>query len=225
MQAVILAAGRGSRMRELTESKPKPLLEVAGKTLLEYQFDALPEEVDEVIIVVGYLGSMIQKRFGGEYRGKKVFYVEQDVLDGTAGAVWRTKELITGKFLVVNADDIYDARDVQKCIEHDWAMLVMRMDSLYGADVTVSEDGFVLDVVENHEKNRGSGIANTALYVLQPDIFNFELTPKEPGSEEYGLPQTLMHAGVPVHAVFATSWIRLTSPEDIKEAEARLASE
>ena len=69
MQAVILAAGRGVRMGALTESTPKPMLQIKGRTLLEYKLAALPEEVDEVIIVVGYLGGMIQSHFGGEYNG------------------------------------------------------------------------------------------------------------------------------------------------------------
>ncbi len=77
MQAVILAAGRGTRMGALTEHTPKPMLLVNGRPVLEYIFDSLPEEIDEVIIVVGYLGSVIQKHFGGFYKGKKILYVEQ----------------------------------------------------------------------------------------------------------------------------------------------------
>src|SRR5215212_8859235 len=107
MQAVILAAGRGTRMVELTTEVPKPMLEVSGKTLLEYKFDALPEEVAEVIIIVGYLGSVIQRRFGGEYKGKKLFYVEQEELNGTAGALWHAKDILKDRFIVMMGDDIY----------------------------------------------------------------------------------------------------------------------
>src|SRR3989338_3733767 len=107
MQAVILAAVRGTRMKELTEGTPKALLEISGKPLLQYEFDSLPEVVDEVIIIVGYMGSMIQQRFGGIYKDKKIFYVEQDVLDGTAGALWRAKDILSDRFLVMMADDLY----------------------------------------------------------------------------------------------------------------------
>ena len=56
MQAVILAAGEGKRMRPLTLERPKPLIEVAGRPILEHIIDALPREVDEIILVVGYKG-------------------------------------------------------------------------------------------------------------------------------------------------------------------------
>src|ERR1700689_506521 len=107
MQTVILAAGRGTRMGALTESTPKPLLEVAGKTLLEHKLDMLPYDVDEVIIIVGYLGGEIQKRFGGTYKDKHIFYVEQEKLDGTAGALWQARSVLEGQFLVMMGDDLY----------------------------------------------------------------------------------------------------------------------
>src|SRR5437016_4983418 len=107
MQAVILAAGHGTRMVELTQSVPKPMLTVAGKPLLEYKLDALPEKIDEVIIIVGYLGGVIQKHFGGLYDNKRILYVEQEKLDGTAGALWCAKDILHDRYLVMMGDDIY----------------------------------------------------------------------------------------------------------------------
>src|SRR3990167_6634769 len=115
MQAVILAAGRGTRMRELTESTPKALLEVAGRPLLEYAFDALPEAVDEVILVVEYLGGSIHDRFGPDYFGKRLLYVEMEELHGTAAALWMAKDILSAgggsasggqdRFLILPGDD------------------------------------------------------------------------------------------------------------------------
>ena len=70
IQAVILAAGKGTRMLPLTVNAPKPMQEVLGKNLLELKIEALPDEVDEVIMVIGYLGNMIRDFFGDEYGGK-----------------------------------------------------------------------------------------------------------------------------------------------------------
>jgi NDP-sugar pyrophosphorylase family protein len=88
MQAVILAAGRGTRMNELTTAVPKPMLEVAGRPLLEYKFDAMPEEIDEVVLIVRYLGDIVRRHFGTRWGDKHVTYVEQGDIEGTAGALW-----------------------------------------------------------------------------------------------------------------------------------------
>ena len=78
MQCVILAAGKGTRLRPLTEKCPKPLVEVGGKTLLDHIVGALPSAVDELIIVTGYKGEMIREYCGKEFYGRKVTYIHQE---------------------------------------------------------------------------------------------------------------------------------------------------
>src|SRR3990167_11171308 len=106
MQAVILAAGRGTRMVELTGEIPKPMLPVGGRPLLEYKLDAMPDEIDEVILVVGYQGSVIRKHFGERYGNKRIQYVEQKELNGTAGALWSAPPPFPHRFLLLIGDDI-----------------------------------------------------------------------------------------------------------------------
>ncbi|MEK7106611.1 MAG: nucleotidyltransferase family protein, partial [Patescibacteria group bacterium] len=133
MQAVILAAGRGTRMGHLTKTLPKPLLEVSGKTLLEHKFDALPERIDEIILVIGYLGDMIKKRFGDSYEGKKITYVEQGPAHGTAGALWSAREFLRDKFIVMMGDDLYGKKDVERaCRSNTWLMFAMELPQLHG---------------------------------------------------------------------------------------------
>ena len=74
-------------MRPLTLEKPKPLIEVAGKSLLQHIWELLPAEIDEVILVVGYKGEMIRDFIGDTFLGKKVTYVTQERKLGTADAV------------------------------------------------------------------------------------------------------------------------------------------
>src|SRR3989338_9526422 len=100
MQAVILAAGRGTRMDELTTAVPKPMLEVAGKPLLEYKLEALTDQVDEVVLIVGYLGNVIRQHFGSLYGKKRISYVEQDRMDGTAGALWHVEAPFRDRFFI-----------------------------------------------------------------------------------------------------------------------------
>jgi NDP-sugar pyrophosphorylase family protein len=224
MQAVILAAGRGTRMGALTENIPKPLLEVAGKSLLEHKFDALPDEVDEIILIVGYLGGKIQERFGGDYNGKRVLYVEQEVLDGTMGALARAKGILKDLFLVLNGDDIYAPRDIAALVHAgSWAVLGLEMDDLKSAaKIVLNHDGTVKDIIEASHHKGGAGYLSTGAFALDTKIFDHPMIPKAPGSDEYGLPQTIMQTGHVLKLVPATYWIVITAPEDIAKAEETL---
>lgn len=225
MQAVLFAAGRGSRMGQLTDSVPKPMLEVGGKPLLQHKIEALPSVIDEVIIVVGYHGHVVQKYFGGEFGGRRILYVEQEnPTGGTAEALWKAKEILHDEFLVMNGDNIYSREDMQALINTpDWSAAVQEMESIATAR-TVIEGGFVKDIVEN--AGGQPGFANIGLYKLDTRIFNYTPVPKAPGSTELGLPQTMLTAAndINIHAVPATFWFEIKSPESLEKAQAVIAS-
>lgn len=209
-------------MGELTENIPKPMLEVLGKTLMEHKFDALPPEVDEVIIIVGYLGGVIHGRFGGEYNGKRLLYIEQDVLDGTAGALWRARDILHDRFLVMMGDDIYSREDIEMCLasEAKWCMLVADTDSMRGGAVVLDEKNIITGIVEG---GSGKGCVGTNLFTLDTDIFDYPAVPRSEGSVELGLPQTVVAAsrasGIPFIGIRAKGWIQITAPEDLTKAE------
>jgi bifunctional UDP-N-acetylglucosamine pyrophosphorylase/glucosamine-1-phosphate N-acetyltransferase len=226
MQALIMAAGRGTRMKELTESTPKSMLTVAGRTLLEYKFDALPDDVDEIILVVGYLGGMILERFGPEYAGKRLLYVEQEnPVAGTADALWQAKDILKDRFLVMNGDNLYAPKDIAACTEHEWAVVVQKTDSIRTGSVEV-KNGRAMKIVENTDHQGGAGFACTNLFMLDTRIFTYKPIPKAVGSSELGLPQTMMQAAkdIEIAAIVATWWFEIKDPEDLKKAEAILAS-
>lgn len=214
-------------MGTLTESTPKPMLKVAGKTLLEHKIDALPLQVDEVIIVIGHLGSVVRNHFGDSYGGKRILYVEQEnPVGGTADALWKAKDILTDKFFVMNGDNIYARADLESCLAHEWVMLVQKKERIgRAAQVVVDERQHVVDVVENHKDIDGQGLINTALYLLDTRIFDYAQVPKAPGSTELGLPQTMLQAAkdITIQAVPATVWIEIKAPEDLQKAEDLLA--
>src|SRR3989344_405602 len=107
MQAVILAAGLGTRMGALTRNTPKPLLKIQDRTLLEHNLTAMPDEIDEVVLVVGYLDDQIRNFVGKEFLGKKITYVHQEKLRGTGHALSMCKGVLQDRFLVMNGDDLY----------------------------------------------------------------------------------------------------------------------
>lgn len=225
MQAVILAAGRGTRMGVLTKDSPKALLQVAGKTLLEYALEALPDEITEVIIVVGYFGAMLQARFGGAYKEKRLLYVEQDDLaTGTAGALWCAKEILHDRFLVMMADDLYCREDAKRCISaKDWALLVQKVPRM-GEKGSVETDpkGNILKITEGNHGGR-EGLISTNMFLLDTRIFRTEPVPKAAGSGEWGLPQTAVAAAhsqnISFQAIPATFWTPISAPDDLKKAE------
>lgn len=107
MKAMILAAGYGKRLRPLTEHTPKPLIEVRGRTLLDYHLCALAQaKIDEVVINVAYLGHKIKAAVGdGARYGLRVVYSEEATPLETGGGIFNALPLLgEAPFLVVNAD-------------------------------------------------------------------------------------------------------------------------
>ena len=221
MQAVILAAGHGTRMEELTHAVPKPMLDLAGKPLLEYKFEALPDDVDEVVIVVGYLADVIKGYFGSQYHTKKIIYVEQKEMNGTAGALWAAQSVLHDRFLVMMGDDIYMQEDIEACIaEGDvWRLLVQEISEMHRAgSIQLDENALITDIIEG-DKSKEKGLASTNMYLLDARVFSCPLIPKQPDSLEFGLPQTVVQGakklGIRFEPVFTDKWIQITSPKDL----------
>lgn len=227
MQAVILAAGRGTRMGALTEKLPKPMLKVAGKTLLEHKFDILPDEVEEIVIVVGYLAETIREKFGDSYKGKKITYVVQEnIVGGTMDALGQAKPFLVERFFVMYGDDLYAAGDMHACLAHNgWVLVAQKRDSL-GSAANVVRDvrGLITDIVEADSHGGGAGLANTGLYLLDTRIFSYAPV-KVNKREETGLPQTMLTAknDIPIHVIEAAFFVAITEPNDLARAESELS--
>ncbi len=216
MKAVILAAGRGLRMGELTNDRPKPMLHYLGKNLLENKIDVLPEEIDEVIMVVGYLKESIMDYFGEGFKGKKIKYVVMEELTGSAQAVFICKEHLNERFMVLMGDDIYTKEAIENAIKHPgWSLTFQKFDEAHRGAVT-SNDGIFAGIEEN-VPDAGPSFASTGLYVLGPELFSYDPV-QIPGREEYGLPHTILAAKEdhPVTLLETTNWIQITTPEDLK---------
>lgn len=221
MKAVIIAAGEGKRLRPLTLDKPKQLVLALGKPLIQYVWDVLPKEIDEVIIVVGYKGNMIQEFLGTEYMGKKITYIEQYQPLGTARAFKLCKSHLINeeKFLVMYADDIHGKEGVAKLVKHDAALLVSPVADPRNFGVVVKNDDGTVKNIEEKPEHPKSNLAATGVYMLNPKIFNYDIWPTHNG--EYYLTDMIeryIHENT-VHIEESDLWIPIAYPHDIVRAE------
>ncbi len=112
MHLVIMAAGEGSRMRPLTDTTPKPLIKICGKTIIEHNIESIVEYFDEIYMIVKYKKHAFVEYFGTHYRWKPIHYIEQIDTSGTGAAILSLERRITGSFIVVSWDDLYDGEDI-----------------------------------------------------------------------------------------------------------------
>lgn len=222
MQAVIMAAGEGRRMRPLTLEKPKPLIQVAGKPLIEHVLEVLPNEIDEIIVVIGYKGDMIQAHLGDSYKGRPVRYAHQWMQAGTAHALSIARPLLSGKFLLANADDILGKEALQEAVKHPLAILVSRSEHPEKMGVvSVREDGTLLAIEEKPEHPKGN-LVNTGTMVLDERLFSYE-APRHATGEYFMVdPMSALAKDHPVAVIEQPLWIPVGCPEDIPNAEAIL---
>lgn len=226
MKAVIIAAGEGKRLLPLTIDRPKPLVEVLGKPLIQHIWEALPRVIDEVVVVVGHKGGMLRNFLGDEFLGKRVTYIEQTEQLGTAHALKLCRDYLEkeNKFLLMYADDIHAKTSIEKCLEHESALLASFVDDprRFGV-VVMNENGTIANIEEKPERPK-SNLAVTGVYVLTPKIFDYDA--KHPFHGEYYLTDMIAHyiKDYPMYVIASDFWIPIGYPEDIVRAEKILVS-
>ena len=223
MQCVILAAGKGTRLKPLTETIPKPLVKVGGKTLLDHIAESLPSSVEEIIFVTGYLEEKIKAYCGENFHGKKVTYVTQKEQKGTAPALWLCKDLLKGRFLFMYADDLHGKDDIARATSYSRSMLTYTTDTPERFGIVVRHpDGTLAEIIEK-PTHPPSNLASTGVMVLDDNIFKYELKVKR--NNEYYLTDVIAEYArdYPMAVVEQSLWIPIGYPEDIEKAEKILA--
>lgn len=199
-KAVLLAAGRGSRLGPLTDTFPKALLQVGGEPILHRIIDALAAAgVTDVAVVTGHAAAALERETGnGERWGVRLRYFRQEALDGTAAATSLAREDVgDAPFFVGWGDIVVAAGNYARVLdagrETGSALAVNQVDDPFaGAAVYVNDRGFVTRLVEKPPKGTAQTRWNNAgLAVLSPAIWPFidGLQPSERG--EFELPQAI----------------------------------
>ncbi|MFP4496612.1 MAG: sugar phosphate nucleotidyltransferase [Vulcanimicrobiota bacterium] len=182
MKAVLMAGGEGTRLRPLTANRPKPLVSLANKPVMEYIIELLKKHgITQIIITLHYLADEIVSYFGdGSDWGVQLMYsVEEEPL-GTAGAVKMVSEYLDDTFMIISGDALTDF-DLSKAIEYHKekkavaTLTLTRVDNPleYGVVIT-DEDGSIRRFLEKPSWGEVfSDTVNTGIYILEPEVFDY----------------------------------------------------
>ncbi len=223
-KAVVLAAGRGTRMGNLTDDVPKPMVKVKGTPILESIVRGLVANgIDEILIIVGYRKDVIIEYFGdGEAFGCKVSYVEQIVQDGTGKVVELANEFAgDDPFLLSYGDILVPAESYEPLVNVDGVdgKLTVKIDEdVRKGGAVFIENGIVTDLIEKGGDDAPtSPYYNAGIYVFSPSIFDYtarlELSPRG----EYELTDAIkaqVDDGLKLEAVELTGdWADVRDPD------------
>jgi len=221
MQTVILAAGEGTRMRPLTAHRPKPMLPVAGRPMLEHVLDAAVEAgASRLVLVVGYHDDDVREHFGDAYRGVPVAYAVQESQEGTAHAVKAARaHLEEAPFVVLAGDNLYDAETMADLYASAPALGAFEVEDPRPYGVLDVEGERATGVVEK-PADPPSNRVNASAYAFETRALDWldDVETSERG--EYELTDVLarqIDAGA-VRAVTFERWLDVGRPWELLEA-------
>ena len=229
-KAVILAAGRGTRMRELTAELPKPMIEVHGKPVLQHIIEGLRDaRIDQLLLIIGYRADAVRDFFGdGSRYNIAIQYATQTVQDGTGRVVDLARDFVgNGPFILAYGDILVDPANYNRVVDLpndvEAILTVTR-----GEDVSKGGAVFVndeMELVDLREKPRPgeptSPWYNAGLYAFRPSIFDFAAKLKPSPRGEYELTDAirdLAQSGKKVKALELTGeWADVRDPEILEK--------
>jgi NDP-sugar pyrophosphorylase family protein len=179
MQAVILAGGKGSRLRPLTNRIPKPMVPVHGKPFLQHQLELIkPFGINEVLFLVSYLGDQIEDYFGdGSSFGLKIKYSYEECPLGTGGALKKAEDKLSDEFLLLNGDTFFPI-DYDKLVEYFSHSDKIGVITIYNNSDKVASNNTAIGVsnlVVNYNKKDSKGMTHVdaGVQVFKRELLNY----------------------------------------------------
>ena len=180
-KALILAGGKGTRLRPITYEIPKALIPIHGKTLTEHLFDLFKKyNIHDIILAVGHMKNKIKEYFGDGTRfGIKITYIEEDEPLGTAGPVRLARALLNETFIVSNGDELknINIEEMYECHKNNHALATIALTTVsdptqYG--VARLSGSKILEFVEKPSKaDAPSNLINSGFYILEPEVISY----------------------------------------------------
>jgi len=217
-------------MRPLTYTRPKVMLPIANKPILEHLLiEAKKAGIREFVFIVGYHDEQVRDYFGtGDKWEVSIDYCTQRKQLGTADALRTVEDLVDGNFLVINGDIITHQKDIHSLTsQNDITMGVVKIEDTRGLGVVELNKGKVVHIYEKTEKPP-SNMANAGLYLFTPDIFDaISQTSKSPRGEFEITDslQLMIDKGRHVSYQGISYWLDLSYPWDLLAANESLLAE
>ena len=220
MQAVILAAGFGTRLRPHTETTPKPLLPVRGRPILDWILAALPEPIDRILVVVHYLADQIEDYLREQNHFLDWTTVRQEVPRGTGDALRSCQPALeSDRFLVLNGDDLYGVADLARLVEFPAALLVRTVSNPRQFGIAFTRDDGTLEKLVEKPDLDGPQLANIGAYVFPRTVFDIDVQPSPRGELEITDYVSGLAQRQPVHTVRAEHWYPIGTVDAWQQAE------
>jgi bifunctional UDP-N-acetylglucosamine pyrophosphorylase/glucosamine-1-phosphate N-acetyltransferase len=220
MDAVILAAGLGTRLRPHTLHTPKPLLPIRGRPILDWALGALPPAVDHVVVVVHYLAQQIEAYLQKQHHFARWTAVPQEQPRGTGDALRRCRTHVrSSPFLVLNGDDLYGAADLAALAACAAGLLVHPVDEPRRFGIAfLGPDGTLERLVEKPDLE-GTQLANTGAYLFPQEVFDIDIPLSARGEYEITDYVSALAARRPVRVVKASCWLPIGTEEAWQQAQ------
>lgn len=224
MKAFILCAGNGERLKPLTDNTPKPLILIKGRPILSYIFSSLPDEINEVFIVIKQKHLDLFENFLKENPiDKKIKFLFQDEkTKGTYHALMAGSEVIKNedKFLVLNGDDIFLKEDLEELIKINSPAYGLSYKILNERYRTCDIDQETKTITNfrfiKKEEKEEPVICFSGAYTLTSDFLNYK--PVYVG-DEAGIPHTLFGANVKVSYIILKHWHQINTLDELTKTE------
>jgi len=220
MDAIILAAGLGTRLRPHTLTKPKPLLPVRGRPILDWTLAALPKTVERVIVVTHHLREQVDDYLKQQQRFRDWVTVFQATPRGTGDAFMACRDAVkSDQVFVLNGDDLYAGRDLDALSRKRQGLLVHPVDEPKRFGITfLRADGTLERLMEKPDLT-GRQMANIGAYLFPRSALDLTLPLSPRGEYEITDAVSQLAERGPFHAVEATTWLPIGNEEQWRNAE------
>ncbi len=238
MQAIILAAGLAKRLRPLTDTQPKCLLKVGGKTLLEMTINnILKNGVTSFVMVTGYRENMIKEHISGKFPGLDIIYLTNSDFENNNNSysLWMTKDYITGDSILLDSDILFDYRIISKLFSSGKAdcLAVKSTHKLGDEEIKVIIDssnkishiGKHLDPAASYGESIGIERFSYGFFSKLGEVLERKITLENNVNEFYEASfQELYDAGNSMYAVDVSEYkcMEIDFPEDLEKAQAEV---